>query len=71
MQVHDGVVLPLVVVDLLVKVQAGDDVGPLCQAMHLLQEVHVADVEQVKGAGHVDDRLPWLGSFPEANWMIF
>lgn len=28
----------------LVKVQAGDDVGPLCQAMHLLQEVHVADV---------------------------
>lgn len=52
----------------LVKVQAGDDIRPLCQAVHLLQEVHVADVcaqvkNQVKG-GEAPCRTGGSGGFP-------
>ena len=55
MEVHDGIVVPLVPVDHGVGVEADDDVVALLGA--LLEEVEVADVEEVEGARHVDDAV--------------
>ncbi len=54
-QVHDGIVGALVLVDDGIGVQADDEV--VAQGTRLLQKVQVADVEQVEGAGHVDDAV--------------
>lgn len=59
MEVHDGVVVSLVAVHHGIGVEADDDVGALLGA--LLQEVEVADVEEIEGAGHVDDAIVGAG----------
>ena len=58
-EVHDGVVVALVSVDRGVRVQANDEVVAL--GRHPLEEVEVADVKEVEGAGDVHDAVRRLG----------
>lgn len=57
-EIHDGVVAALVAVDDRVSVQPHDQKVTL--RPRLLQEVQVANVEQIKGARHVHNPITWL-----------
>eukprot|EP00048_Salpingoeca_helianthica_P006379 m.97768 g.97768 ORF g.97768 m.97768 type:complete len:394 (+) comp13989_c1_seq5:650-1831(+) len=58
-QIHDGIVLPLVA--LLHRVRPDPDDQKLAELLCLLEGVDVADVEEIKRSRHVDDSVTGLG----------
>ena len=59
MKVHDGVVVTLVSIHTWISVQSYDQI--ISKLGHFLQEVQMANMKAIKGAGDVDDRVGGLG----------
>lgn len=64
-KIHDRVVAAFVLVDDRIRVKSDDE--EVAEAFGLLQEVEMADVEQVEGAGDVNNLIARRGTFPIAE----
>lgn len=60
-KIHDRVVAAFVLVDDRIRVKSDDE--EVAEAFGLLQEVEMADVEQVEGAGDVNNLIARRGGF--------